>query len=403
MNSSTSPLERRVLVLPPTRTDATLTERLLRQSELEVVLVESVWALCEEVRKGAAAVVLTEDSVLDDRIDLFVDVIAGQPVWSDLPVILLAGGGASSPAAAYAIERLGNVILLELPVRIGTLVSTLRVALRDRRRQYETRGYHSELLQQADALWRSNRELEQFAYVSSHDLKEPLRKMLNYGQLLESRFKDQLGPEGERYIRMITESGERMRNLIESLLMFSRIAKTEPKSERIDLTSTLSNVLNDLEVAIREAGATVEVGEMPTLEANPLQLHQLFQNLIANGIKFNAAGAKIQVNCEERPDAWLFSVRDNGIGIDPEYHDRIFNVFARLHGRHQYPGTGVGLAICKKIVEAHGGKIWVESESKKGSTFFFTILKHLPDVSQAGPQAASAEAPSRTFLPAAGA
>ena len=397
---SLTPLETRILLLAPTDADAAISERVLAGAELPVSVVKNIPALCYEMLRGAGAILMTEDAVLDENIEKLRSVINEQPVWSDLPIVLLVSGGASSEAALYALEKLGNILLLECPVRVNSLVSTMRVALRDRKRQYEARRYQTELLQQAETLWRSNKELEQFAYVSSHDLKEPLRKILNYAQLLEARFRPQLDGEGGKYIHMITDGADRMRNLIESLLAFSRLTKTEQKMEPIDLSRTLADVINDLELSIKEHGAKISVGVMPTLVVNALQMHQLFQNLVSNSLKFNQGAAEIRIDAEEKWDEWMIAVRDNGIGIEPEYRDKIFNVFARLHGRGQYPGTGIGLAICKKIVEAHGGRIWVESSLDKGATFFFTIAKEIKATPGRRASDGSTDIPEPSFVPA---
>ncbi len=372
-----TPLETRILLLAPTDRDAGISERLLAQAGMPLAIVKNIPALCYETLRGAGAILMTEEAVRDEQIEKLRVLISEQPVWSDLPIVLLATGGASSDAAIFALEKLGNILLLECPVRVNSLISTMRVALRDRKRQYDTRRYQSELLQQAESLWRSNKELEQFAYVSSHDLKEPLRKILNYAQLLESRYRGQLEGDGDKYIRNITDGADRMRNLIEGLLAFSRLTKTEQKLEPVNLCQTLADVINDLEVSIKERNAKVRVGVMPTVVANALQMHQLLQNLVSNALKFNEGPALIEIDAEEKWDEWVLRVKDNGIGIEAAYREKIFNVFARLHGRGQYPGTGIGLAICKKIVEAHGGRIWMEPTDGHGSTFMFTLAKEL--------------------------
>ncbi|MBV9080831.1 MAG: hypothetical protein JO102_06905 [Elusimicrobia bacterium] len=371
--------EKRVVLLPPTATDAAISERILRQAGFDVAVAPDIPTLCRLVLQGAGAVVITEDAISDPDIESFRAIVASQPVWSDLPVILMVSGGPDSPSAAFALERLGNVVLLDSPVRINNLVACLRAALRDRTRQYATRRYQTELLEQAQRLWNSNKELEQFAYVSSHDLKEPLRKILNYAQLLESRFAAQLGQDGAHFIHMISDGADRMRNLIESLLAFSRLTKTEYKIEPVDLAQTVANVLNDLEVSIREKEAVIKIGRLPSLKANALQMHQLFQNLISNALKFTDSTPRITIHVDRFIGGHRFAVEDNGIGIEPEYREKVFNVFARLHGRGRYPGTGIGLAICKKIVEMHGGKIWVEPAAPHGTRFVFTIMDQRMD------------------------
>jgi signal transduction histidine kinase len=229
------------------------------------------------------------------------------------------------------------------------------------------------LVQQAEELWRSNKELEQFAYVSSHDLQEPLRKITTYSQLLEARYKDKLDGDANKFISNICISVTRMHNLIKDLLTYSRMARQETTPERLDLNQCLKGVLSDLESAITESRAEIKADHLPIVNANPFQMQQLFLNLISNALKFKGADApKIRITCEKKGNEWLMGVHDNGIGLEPKYAQQIFNVFQRLHGRDTYPGTGIGLAICKKIVEQQNGRIWVESTPGHGANFYFT-------------------------------
>jgi signal transduction histidine kinase/CHASE3 domain sensor protein len=223
-------------------------------------------------------------------------------------------------------------------------------------------------------LARSNADLEQFAYVASHDLQEPLRAVVSYLQLLERRYGAQLDERAEKYIGYAVDGGRRMQTLITDLLTYSRVGRRDLEIEPVDLDVVLDRVQASLRVSIEESGATIARDPLPTVDGDVTQLTQLFQNLIANAIKFRAESVPdIHVSAERQPDTWLFSVRDNGIGIAPEYHERVFVLFQRLHGRDEYSGTGIGLAICKKIVERHGGTIWVEATPGGGSTFRFTI------------------------------
>lgn len=235
------------------------------------------------------------------------------------------------------------------------------------------------LTQQAEELWRSNRELEQFAYVSSHDLKEPLRKIASYTQLLEQRFSGSLDTEGKRYMAHILNGVDRMQSLIHDLLVYSRTGKEEIKFELVDMKRILQQTLGDLETAIHENGAIVTSDPMPALRAQPAQMHQLLQNLLSNAIKFHGTVTpRVHVSARRDGEEWIFGVKDNGIGIDSRYQDQIFKIFQRLHNRTEYPGTGIGLAICKKIVERHGGRIWVESTPGEGATFLFSLPEHQP-------------------------
>jgi|GEM_PF-2366484 len=225
-----------------------------------------------------------------------------------------------------------------------------------------------------ERLSRSNRELEQFAYAVSHDLKEPLRMVTSYLQLLERRYKDKLDKDAQEFIAFAKEGADRMNILIEDLLAYSRLDTPDKTFKRVDSTSVLNDVLDILKIPIEKSRAEVTYDNLPEVVANPTQLSQLFQNLITNAIKFcTKKPPRVHISAQHKEGEWLFSVQDNGIGIRPEDRERIFVLFQRLHPRDKYSGTGVGLAICKKIVERHGGRIWVESEPGKGSTFYFTI------------------------------
>jgi len=225
-------------------------------------------------------------------------------------------------------------------------------------------------------LQRSNAELEQFAYVTSHDLQEPLRMITSYIQIIEEDYKGKLDADADQYIAFAVEGAKRMHTLINDLLAYSRVGTRGEPFMPVIVSNVLSAAAANLEVAIEESHAVVTHDRLPTVLGDESQLIQLFQNLLGNAIKFRSdATPMIHIGVEEAKDDWVFSVRDNGIGIDMKYAERIFVVFQRLHAREDYPGTGVGLAVVKKIVERHRGRIWVESEPAKGSTFFFTLPK----------------------------
>jgi signal transduction histidine kinase len=234
------------------------------------------------------------------------------------------------------------------------------------------------LQRNSQELERSNKELEEFAYAASHDLQEPLRKIANYAELLERRCKDQVDDVSKKYMATIIGGSTRMISLIHDLLSYSRISQDELVLTTVDMNSVVQQVISDLEVPIQESGAAISSDPLPTVRANPGQMEELFQNLISNAIKFRRPDpAQIHISAQRRSKVWKFSVKDNGIGIDPQHTKRLFLIFQRLHSRAEYPGTGIGLAICRKIVERHGGRIWVESELGKGATFHF-ILPLLP-------------------------
>jgi two-component system, chemotaxis family, sensor kinase Cph1 len=232
----------------------------------------------------------------------------------------------------------------------------------------------AELEKMANELKRSNADLEQFAYAASHDLQEPLHVIRGFMGLIQKRYRDNLDEKGHEFIRVTMDGAKRMQELIRDLLGYSRVGTKTKEFRPTECAMVLDKALFNLKVAIEESGAEVTCGGLPTVMADAVQLGSLFQNLIGNAIKFHGAEPpKVHISAEKRDGEWLFSVRDNGIGIDPKFSERIFSVFQRLHTTAEYPGTGIGLAICRKIVERHGGRIWIESEPGKGTTFYFTI------------------------------
>lgn len=238
----------------------------------------------------------------------------------------------------------------------------------------ERRRSEEELKKLSEELARSNADLQQFASTASHDLQEPLRVVAGFVNLLAKRYKGRLDEKADEFIGFAIEGTRRMEVLIKDLLAYSQVETQSKSFEPIECSAALDKAVFNLQAAIKDSGAIVTRNDLPTVAADSSQLIRLFQNLIGNAIKFHGKEPpKIQVFAERRGRYWVFSVRDNGIGIEPEFKDRIFIIFQRLHERREYPGTGIGLAICKKIVERHGGKIWFESEPGKGSTFFFTI------------------------------
>ncbi len=232
--------------------------------------------------------------------------------------------------------------------------------------------------ERARELARSNAELQQFVHVSSHDLREPLRMITSFVQLLQRHFDHQLDPTSEEYLQYVVEGARRIQRLIDDLLSYTRLGGRSLSPETVQSGEIVQEALSNLTLSIEESGAQVTCEPLPELEADRTHLVLLFQNLIGNAIKFNGGKKpKVHIRARAEMDQWLFSVEDNGIGIEPQYFEKIFVVFQRLHAREEYPGTGIGLALCKKIVEQHNGKIWVKSEPGKGSVFYFTIPKQI--------------------------
>ena len=243
-----------------------------------------------------------------------------------------------------------------------------------------TQSARSQLADQALELQRSNAELEQFAYVASHDLQEPLRKVASFCQLIEKRYGDKLDERGTEYIAFAVDGAKRMQILINDLLTFSRVGRLNPARDDVDLGATLDDALENLDTAITESGAEiVRESPLPRIKGDPTLLTMVWQNLIGNAVKFKRddVAPRIVVDCEQSPDEpggpWQLTVTDNGIGIPEEFSDKVFVIFQRLHGRDVYTGTGIGLALCKKIIEHHGGSIWIDNSYTGGTRFRFTI------------------------------
>jgi PAS domain S-box-containing protein len=261
---------------------------------------------------------------------------------------------------------------------IGTVhdITALKQADRDLRATFEKLAASEKTLKkQTEELRRSNADLEQFAYVTSHDLREPLRMVTNYAELLDKRYKGKLDASADKYIGYMVEGAMRMQNLVADLLNYSRIGRAEESVKVTDMNTLLEDVLKNIDASVKAANAEIVSDHLPTVRADPLLIRQVFQNLLSNAIKFRRpdVAPKVHLSAHQENNEWVFSVKDNGVGIDPQYAEKIFVIFQRLHSRSEFPGTGIGLAICKKIVERQGGKIWVESRPNNGSIFSFTL------------------------------
>ncbi len=277
----------------------------------------------------------------------------------------------SNPAMIASLITLLSVIVVSIVVSkiskfIGGEIDRAHVE-RDRAEEEQKR-----LISELE---RSNRELEQFAFVASHDMQEPLRMVASYVGLLEKKYKGHLDEKADKYIHFAVDGALRMKKLIEGLLAYSRIGRQGAAFMPVDADDVFSRAVSNLEAALAENRAIITRDDLPTVPGDELQLMQLLQNLLSNAIKFGKPDTPpvVHVSAKKKGGAWIFSVRDNGIGIDAEYYNRIFLIFQRLHTREEYPGTGIGLALCKRIVERHSGRIWVESVPGEGTTFFFSI------------------------------
>jgi len=268
--------------------------------------------------------------------------------------------------SGFSLFAFANVVLFA--VVIWWNAKLLFLAEADRQKTME------QLKQTTADLARSNTELQQFAYVASHDLTEPLRMITSYLELLLSRAREKMGEEEREFIGYALDGARRLQVLIEDLLAYARVDTRARPLEPTDCERVLDTALANLKLAISEGRVEIERESLPTVLGDNIQLTQVFQNLVGNAIKFHgSAPPKISIGARRNNDEWIFFVKDNGIGIDPKNLDRIFVLFQRLHTRREYPGTGMGLAICKKIIERHGGRIWAESRPGQGTTFFFTL------------------------------
>jgi two-component system CheB/CheR fusion protein len=272
-----------------------------------------------------------------------------------------------------------DVLVTAYPMDVGGRKAGLSAIVDvTERKRYEgqLRLLNADLAKRATELSASNAELERFAYIASHDLQEPLRMVSSFLQLLQKRYKGQLDQKADQYIHYAVDGAERMKALIMDLLEYSRVGSGKDSFGEVDTAVVMQEVGDIFREKIVAAHALVEIDPLPKVWGDKVQLMQLFQNLVSNALKYHSERLpSISVRAKEESTHWLFSVEDNGIGIDPQFFDKIFIIFQRLHNKSDFSGTGIGLAICKKIVERHGGRIWVESRPGEGSTFYFTITK----------------------------
>jgi signal transduction histidine kinase len=341
-------------------------------------LAPGVGVAGQVVRHGESFIV--SDTRTDERYFAGVAQEAGLDLRSVLAVPLRVKGGVIGVLEMVDVEvdgfTLDNMLLGEqLAASAAIAIENARLYEQAQQEIEERKRAEKRIERYAVDLKRSNRDLERFAYAVSHDLQEPLRVVKSYLKLLEDRYSDQLESKAEEYVDHAVDGAERMQEMIGALLDLSRVGTRGDDPAPTDAEEVLKRVLGSLERAIEDANAEVTYDSLPTVMADEAQLGQAFQNLIANGIKFRKEDVppQVHVSAEREGNEWVFSVADNGIGIAPEQADRIFQVFQRLHTEEEYPGLGVGLALCKRIVERHSGRIWVESKPGEGSTFYFTL------------------------------
>ena len=354
----------RVLLVEDEPVDAELVLHALRQAGFDASgdVVQTAEEFTDLVRRDSYDLILADYKLPNWNGMETVEVLHREGL--DIPVIVVSGALGELTAVDCVKQGAADYVLKD---RLGRLPQSVRRALRDK----QLREEHKQAQEQ---LARSNRDLEQFAYVASHDLQEPLRMVATYTQLLEERYRGKLDADADKYIHYAVDGALRMQKLVQDLLAFSRVGRQGLAPRSTDCNTVLQAALTNLEAAIAESGTVVKHDQLPVVLADSSLLVQVFQNLIGNAIKFRGAEPQlIHVSAEAKGKEWVFLVADNGIGIAAEHADSVFVIFRRLHTRAEYPGNGIGLSICKKIVEQHGGRIWVESEPGRGSTFKFTL------------------------------
>lgn len=367
-----SNLEMRVLILAPIGRDSALLAATLTGGGVETAIASDVPNLIELLNQGVGSVIIAEEALTPGSIKPITEWLAAQPPWSDPPFVVLTFQGRASREShlrASQIQALGNFTFIERPARPETVTSVILSTLRARMRQYEIRS-------RQEALLRANADLEQFAHSASHDLREPLRSIGLYSDMLSRRYSDVLSQEGNEYLRVIHSSSRRMDALLTDLLEYAHASSiAEEALQPIEALGPLQTALANLAGAVEESSAVITVGELPEVRIRESHLSQVFQNLIANAIRYRKQHERplIHVSAERKGGCFIFAVTDNGIGVPDAYKEKIFGIFKRLHSYSEYPGTGMGLAICQRIVERYHGRIWVESEPGKGSSFLFSL------------------------------
>jgi signal transduction histidine kinase len=361
----------RVLLVEDSESDAALVVRQLTASDYEVTWerVETAGQMRTALEAPGWDIVIADYKL--PGFDAPAALAILQETGLDLPFVVVSGQIGEESAVALMKAGAYDYLMKDQLARLAPVVER---ELGEARMRRERRRGAEQLRLSVEELARSNAELEQFAYVVSHDLQEPLRMVASYVQLLEERYRDQLDNNAREFIAYAVDGATRMKQMIADLLAYSRVGKNGKEIVAVACEAALDRACADLQASITEAAAEIGHGPLPTLQGDFGQIVRLFQNLLGNAIKFRGqAPPRVHVSAERNGEEWVFSVRDNGIGLDPQFADRIFLVFQRLHGREDYPGNGIGLAIARKIVEHRGGRIWVESEPGKGATFRFTV------------------------------
>jgi signal transduction histidine kinase len=375
------PGQLRVLHVEDNQLDAELVAQALRKGGFSpwIAVVQNEEEFVAELRRHSPEIVLADYNLPQWKGLEALEVLKNEE--RDIPLILVSGAVGDITAVECIKQGVTDYVLKD---GLARLPEAIRRALQEKRALRLRKRAEQDLAHKMEELARSNADLEQFAYVASHDLQEPLRMVAAYTQLLSERYQGKLDENADKFLGYAREGALRMQTLVQDLLAFSRVGRIGTVYGRVDCDAVLKEVLVILGQAIRESGATTNYSSLPPVWAERTQISQLFQNLIGNAIKFRGTDApEISIAAEKAPGQatahqWQFSVADNGIGIAPEFAEKIFIVFQRLHSREEYAGNGIGLSICKKVVERNGGKIWVEQNPGGGSIFKFTLPAEAP-------------------------
>jgi len=354
----------RVLLVEDEPADVELAMRALRQAGFAATgdVTQTPEEFTELVRKNSYDVILADYKLPNWNGMESVEILRREGL--DVPVLVVSGSLGELTAVECIKQGAADYVLKD---QLARLPESIRRATREKDLRVENKRGQDELA-------RSNRDLEQFAYVASHDLQEPLRMVAAYTQLLAERYQGKLDADADKYIHYAVDGALRMQVLVRDLLAFSRVGRQGIELAPTDCNAVMETVLKNLQAAIEESGVSVVHENLPTVMADASQLSQVLQNLIANAIKFRGTESPtVRISAEKKDREWIFSVADNGIGIAREHAEVVFVIFKRLHTRSEYEGSGIGLSICKKMIELHGGRIWVESEPGHGSTFKFTL------------------------------
>ncbi len=375
--SSASDGKLQVLLVEDNPADAELVLRELRREGFDVTsdTVQTIEDFTRQIRTRSYQIILADYNLPQWRGVEALAVLRKEGL--DIPLILVSGAVGDVIAVECIKQGATDYVLKD---SLARLAISVRRALQEKAQRDQRQQAEQDLARKAAELTRSNQDLEQFAYVASHDLQEPLRMIAAYTQLLSERYRGKLDAQADKYIAYAVEGALRMQTLIRDMLAFSRVGRNGVGSDPSDCNHVVEEALLNLKASINESAAVVVYKDLPVVAAERIQMVQLFQNLIGNAIKFRGKQAPvIRISAQRQGLHWQFTIADNGIGIAPEYKDLIFVIFQRLHARDEYAGNGVGLAICKKIVEHYGGKVWIESELGHGCTFYFTLPAHQAD------------------------